>query len=128
MERTIPTGLLLAMCFGTLTACSSTDINRGGAMSSSSTMDSAMPSSQSTTGVVQQIEQVAPQKAGVGAGSVASTDVGGTAPASTSTADRIYRITVRLDDGSNQVVTQQIAPDFHSGERIRIVNGVAQRY
>ncbi len=39
-----------------------------------------------------------------------------------------YRITVRMGDGSAQTVTQSTNPDIRVGDRVRIDNGVAQRY
>ena len=39
-----------------------------------------------------------------------------------------YRITVRMGDGSTQTVTQSTNPDIRVGDRVRIDNGVAQRY
>jgi outer membrane lipoprotein SlyB len=34
------------------------------------------------------------------------------------TSDRVYRVTLRMDDGSTQVVTQDATPDFRSGDRV----------
>lgn len=38
-----------------------------------------------------------------------------------------YRITLRLDDGSTQVITQESIPDFRSGDRVQVESGVIQR-
>jgi len=41
--------------------------------------------------------------------------------------DRMYRVTLRLDDGSTQVITQEWAPSFVTGDRVRINSGAIQR-
>jgi outer membrane lipoprotein SlyB len=52
-------------------------------------------------------------------GSGASGSSGGTGTSGSSmTSDRVYRITLRMDDGSTQVVTQEATPDFRSGDRV----------
>ena len=43
-----------------------------------------------------------------------------------SSPDRVYRITLRMDDGSTQVVTQQTTPDFRTGDRVSLAGGVIQ--
>lgn len=39
-----------------------------------------------------------------------------------------YKITVRMNNGSHQTVMQSTAGDIRVGDRVRIDNGVAQRY
>ena len=80
------------------------------------------------TGMVQQIERLARQDAGVGVGSVGGSAVGGTTASGSSAYDQVYRVTVRLDDGTTRVMTQEMAPTFSAGDRIRIANGMIQRY
>jgi outer membrane lipoprotein SlyB len=41
--------------------------------------------------------------------------------------DQVYRVTLRMDDGSTQVITQETAPDFRSGDRVSISGGAIQR-
>jgi outer membrane lipoprotein SlyB len=43
-----------------------------------------------------------------------------------SSPDRVYRVTLRMDDGSTQVVTQQTTPDFRTGDRVGLAGGVIQ--
>lgn len=43
-------------------------------------------------------------------------------------AGQAYRLTVRLDDGSTQVVTQPSQENIRVGDRVRIANGRATRY
>jgi outer membrane lipoprotein SlyB len=40
------------------------------------------------------------------------------------TSDRVYRITLRMDDGSTQVVMQEATPDFRSGDRVNHSGGM----
>jgi outer membrane lipoprotein SlyB len=72
-----------------------------------------------------------PRTAGgvAGAGSVGAAAVGGSGATGTtgsSSTDRVYRITLRMDDGSTQVITQETTPDFRSGDRINLSGGVIQ--
>ncbi len=39
-----------------------------------------------------------------------------------------YRVTVRMEDGSNQTLMQNTSDDIRVGDRVRIENGVARRY
>jgi hypothetical protein len=48
------------------------------------------------------------------------------AGATGSSPDRVYRVTLRMDDGSTQVVTQQTTPDFRTGDRVSLAGGVIQ--
>jgi outer membrane lipoprotein SlyB len=43
-----------------------------------------------------------------------------------SSADQVYRVTLRMDDGSTQVVLQQTAPDFRTGDRVSLASGAIQ--
>jgi outer membrane lipoprotein SlyB len=61
-----------------------------------------------------------------GAASAGAAAVGGSgASGSTgsSGSDRVYRISLRMDDGSTQVVTQETTPDFRSGDRVNLAGG-----
>lgn len=74
--------------------------------------------------VVTMIEVVPRQGDATGAGTLAGAAVGGTAGA---TSDRVYRVTLRMDDGSTRVVTQEWAPTFRSGDRVNLSGGEIQR-
>jgi outer membrane lipoprotein SlyB len=39
-----------------------------------------------------------------------------------------YKITIRMEDGAYQTLTQSTNGDFRVGDRVRIENGVLQRY
>lgn len=74
---------------------------------------------------VTSIEVVHRQGGATGAGTVAGAAVGGAAAA---TGERVYRITLRMDEGQTQVVTQEWAPTFSTGDRVRISgSGAIQR-
>jgi outer membrane lipoprotein SlyB len=75
---------------------------------------------------VTSIEVVQRPAGATGAGTVAGAAVGGTTGATGG--DRVYRITLRMDDGQTQVVTQEWAPTFSTGDRVRIsASGAIQR-
>jgi len=38
--------------------------------------------------------------------------------------NKIYKVTIRIDDGTTQSFAQEMAPTVHAGERVRITNGV----
>jgi outer membrane lipoprotein SlyB len=50
----------------------------------------------------------------------------GTAGATGSSAapDKMYRITLRMDDGTTRVVTQDKAPTFRNGDRVNMTDGM----
>jgi outer membrane lipoprotein SlyB len=59
-----------------------------------------------------------------------SAAMGSSAGGSTGSASgdqHIYRVTLRMDDGSTQVVTQQMTPDFRTGDRVSLMGGAIQR-
>ena len=56
-------------------------------------------------------------------GTSGTTGTGGSASAS----DKVYRVTLLMDDGSTRVVTQESAPSFRSGDRVRMDKGMIQR-
>lgn len=86
--------------------------------STASGMPMAPPNS-----VVTMIEVVPRSADATGAGTMAGAAVGGTTP----TSDRVYRVTLRMDDGSTRVVTQEWAPTFRSGDRVNLSGGEIQR-
>lgn len=150
MNYNLPTRWLGALCV-LLAACSSTDSNRmsstdgstssnygtssststtGSTNSSSNTAATDTSSSSSNTtvaqtsyGVVQAIDQVTRQDVGVGA--VGAAAAGGTMGSPT---DKVYRIKLKLDDGTEQTVVVDTMPTYQVGDRIRYSNGNVQRY
>lgn len=77
-------------------------------------------------GVVMTIE-VVPRQGAAGAGA-GGTSVGGSGTTGTTSSsmgeDKMYRITLRMDDGSTRVVTQDKAPTFRSGDRVNMTDGM----
>jgi outer membrane lipoprotein SlyB len=64
-----------------------------------------------------------------GAGAAGAAAVGGSSASGTtgsSSTDRVYRVTLRMDDGSAQVITQETTPDFRSGDRVNLTGGMIQ--
>lgn len=102
----------------------------GGAGSTGTAIQTAPATPNSTVVSI----EVIPRQAGgaaTGAGTVAGAAVGGTTGTGTTgatmTGDRVYRITLRMDDGRTQTITQEWAPSFTNGDRVRMVNGAIQR-
>jgi hypothetical protein len=60
------------------------------------------------------------------AGSSAMGSSSGGTTGSSGGSDRTYRITLRMDDGSTQVVSQTATPDFRSGDRVTLAGGTIQ--
>ena len=104
---------------GTAGTATTSDPQGAGSQASTTGATGAMPNS-----VVTMIEVVPRSGAATGAGSMAGAAVGGTAGAG---ADRVYRITLRMDDGSTRVITQESAPTFRSGDRVNLSGGEIQR-
>jgi hypothetical protein len=70
-------------------------------------------------GVVQMIEPMTRQEAGMdigAAGALGAAAVGGTIPGVGS--ERVYRVTLRTDDGAMRSVVVQATPDYKTGDRV----------
>ena len=93
----------------------------GAAMTDPATQTDAMASSPNST--VTSIDIIPRQgDDATGAGTVAGAALGGTTTSGTPT-DRVYRITLRMDNGEMQTVTQESTPAFAPGDRVRLSNG-----
>jgi hypothetical protein len=90
-----------------------------GAQSGTSTSSSA----QTSYGVVQAIDQM--QRQDVGVGAVGAAAAGGSAGLPT---DKVYRVTVRMDDGTSQMVVVDSMPSYKIGDRVRYNNGMLSSY
>ena len=105
----------------------STGSSSTGSMGSSSTgSTSGMGGStaQTSYGTVQAIDQMQRQDVGVGAMGAAAA---GGAMAGSPT-DRVYRVTVRMDDGSSQLIVVDSMPPYKIGDRVRYNNGTLSPY
>lgn len=141
-----------ALC-AALAACSNMDSNRSTASTDSSsetssmasTGDSSMPGSTSsastpaasssaisnsgsttaqvTYGTVQSVDSM--QRQDVGVGTLGAAAAGGSMGAPT---DRVYRVAVRMDDGTTQTIVVDTKPSYKSGDRVRYSNGALERY
>ncbi|MES2538221.1 MAG: glycine zipper 2TM domain-containing protein [Pseudomonadota bacterium] len=149
--RAVPFSMLLAAMFPLLlAACGTQD---GGASTSASTVNATLASGY---GVVDAVDVVPRESAGIGLGTIGGAAVGGvlgsqvgegrgrTAATIAGAAggayvgrqweknrqsgDQVYRVTIRMDDGSRQTTAQETSPDVQPGDRVRIANGVMQRY
>lgn len=81
-------------------------------------------SAQASYGTVQAIDQM--QRQDVGVGAVGAAASGGTMGGSPT--DRVYRVTVRMDDGSSQLVVVDAMPGYKIGDRVRYNNGTLTPY
>lgn len=97
----------------------------GGSGSMGSTASAGDTSSAQTSyGTVQAIDQM--QRQDVGVGAVGAAAAGGTMAGTPS--DRVYRVTVRMDDGSSQLVVVDSMPGYKIGDRVRYNNGTLTPY
>ncbi|NGZ88074.1 hypothetical protein [Duganella aceris] len=80
-------------------------------------------SEQASAGVVQAIDQL--QRQDVGVGVVGAAAVGGGTGMPT---DKVYRVTIRTDDGANQMVVVDSMPSYKVGDRVRYMNGTVMAY
>jgi hypothetical protein len=114
-----------ALCVLTVAACAdrmNKSSNTAGSDSGygSGTAAQSMPAMAPGYGVVQAIDQLQRQDVGVG--------VMGAAAAGGMPTDKVYRVTVRLDDGRMQMVVLESSPSYKIGDRIRYSNGSVQGY
>jgi hypothetical protein len=151
MKRIDQSVLLAGLLAMALAGCSSTGGEQmagdsmatsqdGGSGATNSTSDSGTTASASDTygaasgqespvaavktpnSTVTSIEVVQRQPA-TGSSAVGSSGAGTTASAG----ERIYRITLRMDDGQSAVITQDWAPSFSTGDRVRMSSGAILR-
>jgi len=85
-------------------------------------------SSASANGVVQSVERVDKKDAGIGVGAIAGVVVSSPVPRNRMDGDQAYRLTLRMDDGSQQVFATDTDPGYRVGDRIQVVNGIVQHY
>lgn len=71
-------------------------------------------------GIIQNIEPL--QRQDISAGTVGAAAVGGTGMSS----DKVYRVSLRMDDGSTQQVVVDSMPNYRKGDRVRYNNGALE--
>lgn len=149
--------LAIAAAAAMLTACGSSPTTTSSNSSipvttTSGSVPVTTASSASGYGVVQAIDVVPREQAGIGVGTVAGAVVGGVLGNQVGSgtgrtaatvagvaggalagrelekgargADQIYRVAVRMDNGSVQTLMQDVPPGVQVGERVRLDNGV----
>ncbi|HEY0847303.1 MAG TPA: glycine zipper 2TM domain-containing protein [Noviherbaspirillum sp.] len=140
-----------------LTACGSSPQRTSEAAYPGTTTAGSVPVTTTTSsvtgyGVVQAIDVVNREQAGIGVGTIAGAVVGGVLgnqvgsgtgrkaatvagaaggalvgnqmEKNTAAADQVYRVAVRMDNGSVQTLVQEVAPAVQVGDRVRLDNGV----
>ncbi len=122
MNRTRQSALIL--CLLAMTACAERNPSPVASASTSTARgDSQMTGA--TYGVVQAIDQMQRQELVVVSPTGAAAAGGAAAGSPT---DKVYRVTVRLDDGSTQMVVLESQPGYKIGDRVRYSNGSVQAY
>ncbi|HJV73457.1 MAG TPA: glycine zipper 2TM domain-containing protein [Noviherbaspirillum sp.] len=145
--------MMLGVSMLALAACGSPPSSTSANTGSSIPVTTAGTTSTATGyGVVQSIDAVPREQAGIGLGSVAGAVVGGvlgnqvgsgrgrTAATVAGAAggalvghemqknsrasENVYRVSVRMDNGAMQTLTQEVQPGVQVGERVRLENGV----
>jgi len=120
---------MIALTILVLAGCASErsgEPNANSTTSTTGTMTSGMTGSvaaQTGYGVVQAIDQM--QRQDVGAGLAGAAAAGGSVGLPT---DKVYRVTVRLDDGTTQMVVADSMPSYKIGDRVRYNNGTVSSY
>ncbi|WGG49344.1 hypothetical protein [Rugamonas sp. DEMB1] len=103
------------------------DQSRSGSQAAQSTTSPASSAQSGSVaaayGSVRAIEQM--QRQDISAGTMGAAAAGGSIGAPT---DKVYRVTVRLDDGSTQMVVLDSMPSYKIGDRVRFNNGNVERY
>ncbi|HEY1149345.1 MAG TPA: hypothetical protein VGF27_12270 [Pseudoduganella sp.] len=117
--------MMMAICLA-LGACSEMGTNRsastdGGASSTNSGYGATQSSSASSTdqydATVVLVEEVPRSDLGTAAGGAVGAAAAGTPM------DKAYRVTLRKDDGTNQMVTVTTMPGYKPGDRVSYRNG-----
>jgi outer membrane lipoprotein SlyB len=72
--------------------------------------------------VVMTIEAM-PRPSAAGSAAMGTSGTSGSTSSSSAGDDKMYRITVRMDDGTTRVVTQDKAPTFRNGDRVNMMDG-----
>jgi hypothetical protein len=104
-------------------------MNSGASSGGSSSADVQSPG-MTSYGVIHSIDAIprtqafgsAASMGGVGAQSGSSGAMTG------SSSDMVYRVTLRMDDGSTRAVIQETRPSFQTGDRVRMASNLLQRY
>ena len=102
------------------TASTATDTGMSGDMAGQSGMNIS-------SATVQSIETV-PRSMDQGSADMQSGTSGTAGSTSGATGNMLYRVTLRLDDGTTRTFMQNTQPAFQIGDRVSVQKGVMQRY
>lgn len=80
-----------------------------------------------SSATVQSIETV-PRGMDQGSGDMQAGTSGTAGTGGSSAGKMLYRVTLRLDDGTTRIFVQNTQPAFQIGERVSVQRGVMQRY
>lgn len=105
-------------------ASSDTNANMSSNMSSTMSSDTGQASLNISSATVQSIEAV-PRSMDQGTGDM---QAGTSGTAGSTSANVIYRVTLRLDDGTTRTFVQNSQPAFQIGDRVSVQKGVMQKY
>lgn len=111
----------------TASTSTATDTDTGNAMSSDMRNDMSQSSMNISSATVQSIETV-PRSMDQGSADMQSGTSGTAGSTSGAAGNMLYRVTLRLDDGTTRTFMQNSQPAFQIGDRVSVQKGVMQRY
>lgn len=97
---------------------------RASAANNATSMDGSQSGVTIASATVQSIENV-PRGVDRSSG---ETQSGSSGTAGTTSGSMAYRVTLRLDDGTTRAIMQNSQPSYQIGDRVKVVNGLLQRY
>jgi hypothetical protein len=105
----------------------STATDTGNAQSSNMSSDVSQSTMNISSATVQSIVTV-PRGMGQGSADMQAGTSGTAGSTSVAAGNMLYRVTLRLDDGTTRTLVQHTQPAFQIGERVSVQQGVMQRY
>jgi hypothetical protein len=115
--------------YGSGTSSGGAAMTSGASSGGSSSADVQSPG-MTSYGVIHSIDAIPRTQA---FGSAAATggvggQSGGSGAMTGGSSDMVYRVTLRMDDGSTRAVIQESRPSFQTGDRVRMASNLLQRY
>lgn len=101
--------------------------SRTSTANNASSMDGSKPGASIASATVQSIEPV-PRGTDQGSGEMQSGSSGTAGSTAGSSGNTMYRVTLRLDDGSTRAIMQGSQPTYQIGDRVKMSNGQLQSY
>lgn len=99
----------------------------GNSASNSSSSDTGQSGLNISSATVQSIDAV-PRGMDQSSGDMQAGSSGTAGTTSSATGSMMYRVTLRLDDGTTRTFVQNTQPAFQIGDRVSVQRGVMQRY